>query len=632
MVTALYISGNAVDLAPKTEFPLEWRSAIEGKLEEVLSDGSYTITIPKTARNRKIFADAFVPAKHVRGRFVPARFEINGFDALKNCYAILLASPYNGYEIALKWGKAGLYNAWLNAEYKLKDTFETELLDQWGDSDWSQAADSTKLMFRPKYRAGSFETSVVLNSARKAVAATMPASNVLALVNGIATKRGLSIQVPSRTRELLRETALLLTTRNNSDYAMSTAISGTRWTYDCLSSRMYPSFTSSYGLRVPHKNSVQEAQVDLSNTDYFRGIDTSGDTRWVYSTNESELHLRLKGTVGSEYFAVEPDQIQLDVIGIKDNQTTLLHSFTPTITYGERGLYTVSFDLSKDIECEEYSRITFYLNGAIRPIEQSWSSNAPMDGFITDAVETLTPEDPYPLGVNLPDMSETEFLNAVAAYAGCFVDFADGGLAFVPYDDLFSGKRQGAEYRGKVQVESEDEYGSYEFSFGDMAQRNRFDYTADEENGGATAYGEVVVADKSLAPQTDYYESPFAASRGAIVKQWELTYENNTLKEAQFTEVTHRLMHIGKDGTLATVKFDSSMRWDSILSNRYREYQRVFKQPTVVSASMYLNEKELRELDLTRSHYIAELGHEYVIIKAQWSSSDEVTDVELLQI
>ncbi|MEG1334703.1 MAG: hypothetical protein RSD11_13715, partial [Bacteroides sp.] len=113
----LFIDGELVDMDDNTKVTLNYKSNIFSDLSKIVSNNSYTIKLPGTVHNQRIFGHADLPAS---GSTYPrvfhkARYFRNGVEILSDALAVLISSGET-FDVALTWGNAAVFEPLVKSE------------------------------------------------------------------------------------------------------------------------------------------------------------------------------------------------------------------------------------------------------------------------------------------------------------------------------------------------------------------------------------------------------------------------------------------------------------------------------------------------------------------------------------
>ena len=101
----LYIDGQLVDTDEKTKITLNIKSNLLRDVSKMASNSTFTVKLPKTVRNQRIFehADIVQSATDFQYKTHDARYVRNGVEIISYGRAVLLAAT-ESFEITIVWG------------------------------------------------------------------------------------------------------------------------------------------------------------------------------------------------------------------------------------------------------------------------------------------------------------------------------------------------------------------------------------------------------------------------------------------------------------------------------------------------------------------------------------------------
>lgn len=129
---ALYIDGKLVNIG-NSDITLEWKSVMLSNISKLKTNHSYTIKLPMTVNNRKVFEmvesaphDAYAFAHGVKtpiGKRMSARYYCNGIDLLGNANAYLIGTEKEYYKVVLTWGSLSMMQNVIDEDKTLPEIF-----------------------------------------------------------------------------------------------------------------------------------------------------------------------------------------------------------------------------------------------------------------------------------------------------------------------------------------------------------------------------------------------------------------------------------------------------------------------------------------------------------------------------
>ena len=129
----LFVRGQAVDIAPSTKITLNFASNIFGDISKITPSNSFTINLPKTPKNKRIFGMAMNTSAPYR-RW-EAELYINGIAVVDTAYLVML-SVGDTYEVALYWGVVTALQNLKDSDKTLADINEVLQITYGGENWW----------------------------------------------------------------------------------------------------------------------------------------------------------------------------------------------------------------------------------------------------------------------------------------------------------------------------------------------------------------------------------------------------------------------------------------------------------------------------------------------------------------
>ena len=131
----LFINGQRVNVGD-TNITLEWKSVIFSDISKYVASHSYTVKLPMTQHNRRIFAGMEMLEKAeaedtraVVGKRMSARYYCNGVDLLGDANAYLMGTDGENYKITLTWNAITGFKEMNEEERKISEILVSDLQD-----------------------------------------------------------------------------------------------------------------------------------------------------------------------------------------------------------------------------------------------------------------------------------------------------------------------------------------------------------------------------------------------------------------------------------------------------------------------------------------------------------------------
>lgn len=192
----------------------------------------------------------------------------------------------------------------------------------------------------------------------------------------------------------------------------------------------------------------------------------------------------------------------------------------------------------------------------------------------------------FPILANLPEINGLDLVKNIMFLLGLYARVNSNGVTEFNYiDDLLIGFENAFELEPYILDVEPD---SLKYTYGDYARRNEYKYTEDElqSNDGD---GAIIINDRTLAETKEIVKLMFAASDddgSALVPLWvrtvndegteTLTFQGDRLKPRLLTAYTP------DNTTDFTGTFSDSIKFSSILDDRYKLMQNILRDPKII--------------------------------------------------
>lgn len=603
MTSELIIEGQHADLAPGTDITLEYNSGLFGEIGKLSLSHSYTIKLPRTTRNARIFDSPEVPAHDTTGarRYMRAEFRRNGLGLIPEAYLYLLNTAPDSYEVALVWDRLPGLTEWNDAKPKLT------ALSGLPTPTWKGAALATKNttdgVFFARYNSGLWEWVANLP------AAPHPSVTLYELVTRIFENAGIPYSISDTLQTELRKHALLVAPSHKPSPEMELE-SGAQ------AQRLQWLTNMSGGLSYWWFNDWRLG---------WDSPDTDERTMQMGATSELRIILNLKitGSTPSLYLTLSAG----------NNSVNLYPQKTTDGGY----LIDTTVDLQDALGLEsESSYYTLAVNGLTNGGSYNFSaydSSLPLFALIRPHERiSVEHQNVFPIADNLPEIGQMEFLKSTLALFGATMLAQDGQIQLVTYEEIL--KPAGAlDWTAKVDM-TEDGIQGLSYTLADFAQENWIRYQEDEALPELPDI-ELLMDDLTAKASRDMLKLPFAASNGdkAVHYRCQDVYEDGVYRtEAEDIDIKPRVFGFDydSDGKRRLI-FPTALSGTGAVRAYMQRYQDIIRKPYVLTTNIRLNDLDLMGLDYTRPVYLGQFGRYYAILKIQTSDTD-LCKVELLQL
>lgn len=590
----LFINSKLVDIDSDTRITLQYKSFLFSGISEITSPHTWTVSLPITARNKKVIEQAQSP--DYSGDYPYSQYTVDYYSKslrLINGGKATLTSITDRINFVFIFGKI----------FELIKELETKKLTELteGGSDyleWNRSMNLAAFGFKNWYNYTN-EDRTFTSHADMPFAVTHPAIPLSWIIDKIESEFSITITDLGLTDICIPITktdgiSAIQTSDNNEATASTPADTyEQKVMFETISSG-YFKLNGSYEKIIPAN--VVSGKYEISANITVESITGKTLTLCVEDSegNETEIEELEEGVVPGEYTgtSIEFDFLNTDKsIYIKASETVSITSATLTMT--------------------------------VSPLTAQYSA-ATTGGF-------------FPIIPNLPDMTCAEFITDCMIYTGKFPfinDIDSSEILFRGAQTLISNVGTGSlDWSGKLIDITEINY-----RFGDYAQKNSIDYNegeADEVNG---TVGYLNVQNSFLEPIKELSRMKFNAAKpiggnirlNAIIDLplYDISVQSGVL-------ITNK-KDIDKSylGKIAAryVYFTEAMKFSSIVQNtEYTALQSLILKPRVIKANVMLNAVDIFNLNMEKPIYFKQTGKYYAILTAQ-VEEEAATELELLEI
>ncbi len=655
----LYFDGILMDIDESTKITLVIKSNIFTEISKCVGNRTYSVQLPKTARNQRVLEFAHLPAANTNSnipyRYLQCRYVRNGIEIFSDGYAYIISAKEK-IEVCIVWGTPAVLRAIFSDGLKLN-----EIADDGKKAPYVRYNEVTKvseLALQDGYCYAAIDflkyENIRLNDIYETseAAARWPKMGYLRpcvflwhILSRLQRLYGIKFTLDTDADQLISDLILPCVTDNVR--VVSTAI---KMKY--MSEGLY---------RVTQENTIVCPYRRLNEDYYGIGLgelacDVEVDCDYTLSVkwncDENELRRLIgNGLIGTRIFnngvlgELKP-ATSITVVDSNGNAWDRYSGTNRTDTWTITAVGSV-FDIT--IDAGSGISMHFYIDTVARTYHLEGGQLT-----FTPTVLSLVYGIDYPLTANFPNMKVTEFLQWVAAITGTFPRQTDKGnivLEFVHYHKLFDNKDIAIDWSDKL-VRAYDDGAPREIGFtvDGWAQENHFAY-GNSDDVGAFADGVVSIPNVQLDEEQDVVGDVFDALR----------YPNNVpMYKVNSDDDSERLLRYlfpSEDRTdepleadipdpcvlrinplimggvyYAEGVFDSSLYWEGILrSNRYAGLVRSLKKAKILHEVFALSELDIKQFDETVPVYLAQYGHYYAVTEIKTSETG-VAEVTLFQL
>lgn len=242
----------------------------------------------------------------------------------------------------------------------------------------------------------------------------------------------------------------------------------------------------------------------------------------------------------------------------------------------------------------------------------------------------------FPLAINLPEMTQADFLRAILQMNGLFAYAKNlNTIDLLSIDDIMANISRAFDWTDRL-VNGSANFGmpaQMEFKLSDFAQRNRCAYNNDDEimqDGSAV----LTVNNVTITPKKDAIELPFSQTNmivkdGVDYAQIPIYKQVNTDIEYD-SDLTPRILRAVQKGNSVAATF-VGMDWKNLIKTKYAGYQTVIKNPRILNVQCRLSDYDLSIIDFSIPVTFRQFGNHYAVLKIQ-SVANGLCKCELLEL
>lgn len=596
----LYINGDKVDVGD-TDISLNYKSNLLTDISKIVSNNSYTIKLPKTAKNLALIECAHLPSSTTKFPYLKHVGNVlrNGIIIVKDANVVLLSvSEY--IETALSWGNVTNFAEIVSSDKKLTDLeYGTEEGTDWVV--WNNKGSNSAQFPLINYGFNSGDSNVWYH----------PAITVKWILEKIQEESGVTFNFPSDKKTFIDKMIVPLLTRNDSQkindafpsslqmvgyVIVESTFSYLKLNYIGDSTQQYASVGGPYGDRLYTKYPITlkvKGTIEML-VQYNSGMDV----------NNQYLNLRVS---------------QSDSSGNISSVSTIERKNYAAYIEAPNVRLLFNFDDLVSIESDEFMHFT------IKAIATGASSSV-LSLTVYDRNEISFGEK-FPLVPNLPDIKQIDFIKAVASMVGLFaLPDGENGIKFIPFDNLSANKSKAVDWTNRVIMA----YNSVtprnlQYTLDNIAQNNWFRYKEDDNVMG-NYDGNIQVDDATIEYERDAITLPFSACSTKGDVAYIPLYSYNDNGELQYNKANPRILLL--DGTKGIFK---GLEWTTLIANNYQTYKGLINNAKVVTEYIRLNSIELRDLEMDIPVYLAQYGCYLAIIEIKTKEND-ICECKLLKL
>lgn len=596
----LLVEGQAVDIAPKTKITLNFNSNIFGDISKITASNSFTINLPKTPNNSRIFGAPM--NSNAPYRKWNAQLFVNGVAVVDAAHLVILSVGEN-YEVALYWGVVTELLALKESDKTLRDINEVLRIQYGGTNWWNSYADGEK-------EDGSFTDDIIYYAYNSGVGNLRTMSNLRGYVADYPFVRASWLW-----EQIVKDNNLNVSLSDNDIVKMHTlgvpfltrdvVEQQTTFVAQFLKTNIIDR-GGDYGATVFQLFEAPEVSSVFTFANVNIPMTIGGKTQYFTATAYKAI---------AEHTCTFKAKVK---VGYYRHWLSLLYSDGATWNESQRAeVVNGEVELTRQYEMKVGDMVCIFVRGTAHGINlQGASLVVTPQGAETAAVFGAKID----TRKNLPEIKQMDFIKAMCQMQGWWTTLINGTIHIQSYDTIYD--NEPLDWSRKLVGSGDGDAEKTTFTINDYAQENILRYKEDKTTD-VDASGALVVEDTTLDKKKDMLTLPFAASEGDIIPRlkWKNDDPNTGVVEAQ--KVEPRIMNLPPSF--------SGLSFAELLKSNYGSLQRIIRKPIVIEEKINLSEIDVKNLDYRKPIYLQKYGAMFAIDKVQWSEG-EAASVTLVML
>lgn len=661
----LYIDGQLVDIGTDTKIKLCIKSNLLRDVSKIVSNNTYTIKLPKTARNQRILqhTDLVQSGNNYPYRKHSARYFCNGVELIKNGNVFVLAVSAEAIEVSIVWGLYPAFSELVSKGVTL-DSLESEDKILWTGSDQAEEFDAVanKGYFYAdvNYLLDEEQTEYWHNNSdllgifgndsasftTNGTAPRHPVVRVSWLLDLIRSKTGVWFKWEGEAKAYIDTLIIPLLTNKANELT----------------------FTETTGISIKPTYNIpdipDEALISLQATNSNLFSET-GESQKLTLTTDATLKIEMSATITYDVSSI---------MGVDSDTIEFYGSYLSFNVYGKGadenaepnsryycGMPMIPKTVKKSDCVEGKYTETVSAEGCVKfsvgdKVSVSVCKSSPMFGWGDDtsyripitfiggeiSVAVVAAGDKVPSGAyfpityNLPNIKIIDFVKFLACITGTFpLQIADDeAVSFFPVGAVWSNRENAIDWTAKlVAPYAENKPKHLEFKVESYARHNWYKWKEDKTVSG-NYDGDLQIKNEVLNLERDVFTFPFAASDGASVpiykRESDTNSEGKTVVSYKLEKREPRILRLyrtptGKAGGL----FDINMQ--NIIDTEYADMCRTLQQAKVIKERIKIRDTEIMGIDERVPIYLAQYGRYFAVLNIE-SENNGVAEVTMMQL
>ena len=606
MKKELFIDGVKVDLGEDTKITLNLKSNLFSDLGKIVSNNSYTIKLPKTVHNQRIIEHADMPSCSTGypRKYHQARYIRNGVEIISNAKAVLL-SVSDTIDIAITWGNITVLAGIVGNNKSLNELVDNGYYMTWRREISNYQYWNSFIVSDMNMGIRSFDT---LNYVH-------PSVRVRWILDRISADNELGFLFSNDIVErYISKLIVPLLTRHGRGFDVN----------------------NQFGLAARYDYYLTAILKDAYANSFLAVINAGTSNSGIKILKES-TKIRISARMFFDFASTVPVNPVFVVYKVMDGRAEEVFSADASELQGKGGqTWTAYFDFEDETSALSEGDIIYCAFRDTGYFVNNWGTDSfslTLAPYIDEAiVEGQGSDGYYPIIPNLPDIKQVDFIKTIAAISGTFVVVVnDTTLGFFSVDDIISNRNKAYDWTCKVVAPfKENKPQEISYSLEDFAQKNLL--TWKEDNTVKGDYNSALyVKDETIEVERTAIELPFAATDMSFGRASIPLYEySGSETVGKMNSVEPRLLVEVDNNGKSKASFEG-LRWDTLVNRNYESYQKIIRNPIVISEKVEISDIELKELDVTIPVYLGQYGRYYAILSVK-AEDTGICECKLLQL
>lgn len=587
----LYLNDQRMDLG-KADISLKFVNNMLTSVDKFSSSYSYTISLPRTARNEGILGlPSFAGSgSALVGKYIDAEYYRDGILITHGAKAYITDTDADNIKIVLIWDTLAAYSELLNAEPTIAELGLT-------NPTLSATADDFNKITQAVYQA------TIQTPAGEVVRPCLRFGSLLQMICGKVGIKNPLIPI------------------DVANWAIPCTKMDGGWQQSKIG-RYYFYIAMNYA----NPTIICQGVLGYSNKEFLTKTGLQVGGKGLANVRISSYGIDAK--IREATLTTIPTAIQLNIVGSAGTIGVVNVPFKQQTQDGIKYIVLNCPAFKFETDAESANLIKLYFTGIYPNFENR------EDVFTNYSDISIYPEYKeaavglqYHLENNAPDLKQIDILKALSAMMAMSLVTIDGQTQFRPISQL-SNRNIGQFYDWTGKVVNWEGVPEASHKVGSYARKNTAQWEEDSKNGDYNPTATIAAQSDILKEEATFFKLPFAATKDGIV---ECYVEENGKKKNQ--DVKPRILKAEADETTNRIRLVDASDFDiAKIVQKYKVLEGALRKPVTITAHLYLTPLELAHLDMSRAVYLEQTGRFYMIDNIKMDNSTDVCEAELVQL